>query len=104
MKITYINVPKIINAATEKTGETSPDVKPLPLLIVDHNIPAIKKGAGIFVFPIRNPQKTETTMRINISKRDNSTLACTMRFRLASSYISVITKGVNKTRIRTLVF
>ena len=51
-----INVPKIINAVVEKTEETSPDVKPLPLLIVEQNIAAIKKGAGILVFLIRNPQ------------------------------------------------
>ena len=65
---------------------------------------AIKKGAGIFVFLIRNPQQTETTMSMNISKRDNNLLAWTMGSKLASSFVRSTTKGVNKTRIRTLVF
>mgnify|MGYP004391056327 CR=1 FL=1 len=98
-----IIIPKTIKAKKENMGSINPSVRPLPWLKVVQIIPAIKNGAGIFVFIIASPKiKEAIIIRINWFKDIVFSLIIKL-FEISISEVIITNNGVIKVKLRTLM-
>ena len=98
-----IRTPKVIKAKTFNIGGTSPDIREVLPPNVEKNIPAIRYGAGTFVFCIKKPPKAEKTTRKNSSMIGIVKLLLIACSKAISLVRSITIRGVVNVKIKTLV-